>query len=129
VPTRILSLCAEYGVPVIADAAEPMGPTHRLLADGHDGGNCWFTTLVVEPGQAGWCAGDLAKHLAERDIETRPVWRPMHLQPVLTGVRRLVNVNSERIFATGVILPSGSSLDDAQAGRVLSEIDGFLAVR
>jgi dTDP-4-amino-4,6-dideoxygalactose transaminase len=101
----------------------------RLLADGHDGGNCWLTTIVVEPGQAGWCAADLAKHLAERDIETRPVWKPMHLQPVFAGVRRLVNGSSERIFATGVVLPSGSSLDDAQTGRVLSEIEEFLAGR
>jgi dTDP-4-amino-4,6-dideoxygalactose transaminase len=101
----------------------------RLLAEGHDGGNCWLTTIVVEPERAGWCAGDLAAHLAERNIETRPVWKPMHLQPVFAGARRLLNGHAERIFATGVILPSGSSLGETQTGRVLSVIADFLARR
>jgi dTDP-4-amino-4,6-dideoxygalactose transaminase len=98
----------------------------RLLAAGHDGGNCWLTTIVVEREQAGWCAGDLAAYLAQRNIETRPVWKPMHLQPVYAGTRRMINGSAERIFATGVILPSGSSLDEAQTSRVLTAVHDFL---
>lgn len=101
----------------------------RLLADGQEGDNCWLTTILVEPEEAGWCAGDLAKHLAEQNIETRPVWKPMHLQPVYAGTRGLINGSAEQIFATGVILPTGSSIDEAQIARIFTVIHGFLEGR
>lgn len=104
-------------------------PGVRLLGDADAGGNCWLTTILVEPDEAGWSAPDLAAHLAGHDIETRPVWKPMHLQPVYAEAGALLTGAAERLFDTGITLPSGSGMSDAQAERVRRAIDDFLAGR
>ncbi len=53
----------------------------------------------------------------------------MHLQPVFAGARAVVNGTSERLFATGLSLPSGSVLDDAQMERIAAVVTSFLGVR
>jgi dTDP-4-amino-4,6-dideoxygalactose transaminase len=98
----------------------------RLLGDRDPGSNCWLTTIVVDPAEAGWRAGQLWAYLAERDIETRPVWKPMHLQPVFAGAEALVTGAAQRLFETGLTLPSGSSLDGERTARVLDAIRAFL---
>jgi dTDP-4-amino-4,6-dideoxygalactose transaminase len=67
-------------------------------------------------------AGDLIEKLAAEDIEARHLWKPMHLQPAFTGERSFVTGASERLFATGVTLPSGSSLTECDIERVLSVV-------
>lgn len=104
-------------------------PGVRLLGDGDPGANCWLTTIVVDPAAAGWQARDLAAHLAALDIETRPVWKPMHLQPVFAGTHAVLTGAAQRLFETGLALPSGSSLGDAQLGRVFGAIGEFLDQR
>ncbi len=104
-------------------------PGVRLLGDGDPGANCWLTTIVVDPAAAGWHARDLAAHLAALDIETRPVWKPMHLQPVFAGTHAVLTGAAQRLFETGLALPSGSSLRDAQIGRVFGAIGEFLDER
>lgn len=104
-------------------------PGVRLLGDGDPGANCWLTTIVVDPAAAGWQARDLAAHLAALDIETRPVWKPMHLQPVFAGTHAVLTGAAQRLFETGLALPSGSSLGDAQVGRVFGAIGEFLDQR
>lgn len=104
-------------------------PGVRLLGAEDAGSNCWLTTIAVDPERSGWRAADLAAHLALRDIETRPVWKPMHLQPAYATAERLVTGAAERLFADGLALPSGSVLDEAQIGHVLAAVDEFLAVR
>jgi dTDP-4-amino-4,6-dideoxygalactose transaminase len=101
----------------------------RLLGGDDTDANCWLTTVIVEPDQAGWRAEELAAHLAERDIETRPVWKPMHLQPVFAGAQSVLSGVAERLFATGLVLPSGSSLDEGQVSRVFGAVSGFLDAR
>jgi dTDP-4-amino-4,6-dideoxygalactose transaminase len=98
----------------------------RLLGDADPGSNCWLTIVVVDPAGAGWKADDLGAHLRALDIETRPVWKPMHLQPVFAGARAALTGAAERLFETGLTLPSGSSLDDVATARVLDAIRGFL---
>lgn len=71
----------------------------------------WLTCIQVDDAVAGFSAGDVIGVLAADDIEARPVWKPMHLQPVFAG-SELVAVSrdavvSERLFARGVCLPSG----------------------
>ena len=61
------------------------------------------------------------------DIETRPVWKPMHLQPVYAGAESLLTGAAERLFADGLTLPSGSALTEPQIARVFDAIDEFLA--
>jgi dTDP-4-amino-4,6-dideoxygalactose transaminase len=101
----------------------------RLLADDDTGSNCWLTTIVVDPAQAGWSAAELSAHLAARDIETRPIWKPMHLQPVFAGYQADLTGASDRLFDTGLTLPSGSAMDEPQIDRVLDAITAFLERR
>lgn len=104
-------------------------PGVRLLADSDPGANCWLTTVVVDPPQAGWQAADLAGHLAQADIETRPVWKPMHLQPAFAGARAVLTGAAQGLFEQGLVLPSGSALTDTQIDRVSRAIEQFLDCR
>jgi dTDP-4-amino-4,6-dideoxygalactose transaminase len=74
--------------------------------------NCWLTAIVVDPHESTWTAQHMGKWLAEARIETRPVWKPMHLQPVWTGLGSTLDGSSERIFARGLTLPAGSAMSD-----------------
>jgi dTDP-4-amino-4,6-dideoxygalactose transaminase len=98
----------------------------RLLGDDDPGSNCWLTTIVVDPETAGWRAEDLHGYLEARDIETRPVWKPMHLQPVFANAQAVLSGAAADLFATGLTLPSGSGMDEAQIRRVLDAIHGFV---
>lgn len=102
-------------------------PGVRILGDA-DGGddNCWLTAIVVDPDAAGWSAADLGAALAAQDIESRPVWKPMHRQPLFAQHDAAVNGVSDELFATGLSLPSGSVLDVDDVRRVLDTIDAFL---
>jgi dTDP-4-amino-4,6-dideoxygalactose transaminase len=105
----------------------------RILGEpaGRDdaGANCWLTTLIVDPGRAGWRAEDLGAWLGARDIETRPVWKPMHAQPVYRGRRAWLTGTADALFATGLNLPSGSGLRDPDQQRVFDAINDFLDAR
>jgi len=90
--------------------------------------NCWLTSIIVEH-DAGWTPAQLCEYLDERDIESRPLWKPMHLQPVFSGSERLVNGNAEWLFAHGLTLPSGSGMNEADVNRILEAISSFLAER
>jgi dTDP-4-amino-4,6-dideoxygalactose transaminase len=104
-------------------------PGVRLLGADDREANCWLTTIVVDPPAAGWAAPDLAGALAARDIETRPVWKPMHLQPVFAAAPAVLTGAAQRLFETGLTLPSGSALDEAQVCRVVGTVRDFLAER
>jgi dTDP-4-amino-4,6-dideoxygalactose transaminase len=98
----------------------------RLLSGGDDmQDNCWLTCVEVEE-SAGWAAADLSAHLSSQHIEARPLWKPMHLQPVFAGCDRLVNGTSQWLFEHGLTLPSGSGMSAAEQARVLSAIGEFL---
>ena len=92
----------------------------------HD--NFWLTSVARRPETVtGWSADDLRLHLeAEADIEARPLWKPMHLQPVFADLPAYTNGTSERLFRTGLSLPSGSALTDDQFERVVATIRRFL---
>ena len=112
------------GVPGVIVFGEPSG------ADGGDTrDNFWLSSVLVDPLRAGFKADDLRLTLTEADIEARPLWKPMHLQPVFAGARAVVNGTSERLCATGLSLPSGSVLSTAEMARVESVVSSFLEVR
>ncbi|RIV39634.1 DegT/DnrJ/EryC1/StrS family aminotransferase [Micromonospora radicis] len=102
-------------------------PGVRLLGDGDTGANCWLTSIVVDPARAGWRAADLAARLNSLGIETRPIWKPMHLQPVFAGAHSVLSGAAEQLFVDGLTLPSGSAMTDRQADRVAAAIGHFLA--
>jgi dTDP-4-amino-4,6-dideoxygalactose transaminase len=98
----------------------------RLLAGNDAGANCWLTGIVVDPERTGWRARDLAAHLRTRQIETRPVFKPMHLQPLFAGARAVLTGAAGRLFANGLVLPSGSALGDDDLLRVMDAVAEFL---
>lgn len=104
-------------------------PGVELIGAEDTGSNCWLTVIRVEPERSGWPAADLAAHLAGRDIETRPVWKPMHRQPTYAEAESLLTGAADGLFADGLTLPSGSALTERQVASVLGAIDEFLAAR
>ena len=95
-------------------------------AEGDEADNVWLTSIVVDPEKTGWEPSELAAALAADDIESRPLWKPMHAQPVFADARRKTSGASESLFARGLTLPSGSALTPPQRERVLTAIRGFL---
>lgn len=91
-----------------------------------DADNNWLTAIQVDETVTGWAPSDLSKALSQQNIETRPLWKPMHLQPVFSHLRGEINGASEHIFKTTLALPSGSSLTGAQREFVSDHIMGFL---
>ncbi len=88
--------------------------------------NCWLTSIVVDPGEAGFTAEDVRLALLDANIEARPLWKPMHLQPVFAGARTYVNGTSQGLFHAGLSLPSGSVLTDADVARIDSVLTPIL---
>lgn len=90
-------------------------------------GTCtrWLTCLTVDPQIFGADREHIRLQLATKHIETRPVWKPLHLQPVFAEYESVGGAVAEDLFARGLCLPSGSNLTDEELGRV---IDAFLDV-
>lgn len=82
----------------------------------------WLTCITIDPQEFGATREEVRSHLEALDIEARPTWKPMHLQPVYAHHPVRGGAVAERIFATGLCLPSGSSLDDAGVARVVEGI-------
>ncbi|SOC47758.1 dTDP-4-amino-4,6-dideoxygalactose transaminase [Blastococcus aggregatus] len=94
--------------------------------DGDAADNCWLTAVVIDPAEARWTAKDLRAALDAADIESRPLWKPMHLQPVFAQSRSLTVGAAERLFTCGVTLPSGSALKPDDIQRVAEGLVRFL---
>jgi len=84
--------------------------------------NRWLTCLTVDPKEAGVSREDIRLALEAADIEARPVWKPMHMQPVFDGCRVIGGEVSEDLFERGLCLPSGSQMTEGDLGAVVSEI-------
>lgn len=89
--------------------------------------NAWLTAILVDESITGWSPRSLREHLAKEGIESRPLWKPMHLQPVFRSYPALVNGTAETFFTQGITLPSGSSMSDTQFDRVRQTIARFLS--
>lgn len=98
-------------------------PGLRLLGEdgprGSEADNCWLTCVVLDPDEATAHAGDVIAHLEREDIEARHLWKPMHAQPVFAEARSFRNGVSDRLFANGITLPSGSILSEPDVERVI----------
>jgi pyridoxal phosphate-dependent aminotransferase EpsN len=82
--------------------------------------NRWLTCLTIDPANFGAAREDVRLALEAADIESRPIWKPMHLQPVFAGCRVYGGAVSEQLFRNGLCLPSGSSLGTEDQRRVIS---------
>ncbi len=85
--------------------------------------NRWLTVMTMDPDIISVKPMDIINALADENIESRPVWKPMHLQPLFKGCKYFTHGDSEsivdRLFANGVCLPSGSSLKAEEQQRVI----------
>ena len=75
---------------------------------------CWLTCLQVDADAFGASPEEIRLRLEEQNIEARPVWKPMHLQPVFAGKRVRGGQVAAEVFARGLCLPSGSSRPTAR---------------
>jgi dTDP-4-amino-4,6-dideoxygalactose transaminase len=91
----------------------------------YGGSTRWLTCVQVDAEQFGATREDVRLHLESHNIESRPVWKPMHKQPVFEDCRRVGGEVAEQLFADGLCLPSGSSLTRSDLDRV---IGAFLSV-
>jgi len=87
-------------------------------------GRCtrWLTCLVIDAREFGADREAVRLALEAENIEARPVWKPMHMQPVFAGAAMFGGAVSERLFRDGLCLPSGSSLREQDQARVISAI-------
>jgi len=88
----------------------------------HGTTNRWLTTLTIDPAAFGATREEVRLHLAEQKIEARPVWKPMHLQPVFKDFPMRGGAVAEDLFERGLCLPSGSNLGEADLARVVEAI-------
>lgn len=84
--------------------------------------NYWLTCITVDPEEAGFTRENVRLALDEDNIESRPLWKPMHLQPVFKDAPFYGNGTSERLFEIGLCLPSGPTLTDEDIERVTKVI-------
>jgi len=86
----------------------------------------WLTCITVDPERFGASREEIRLALEAENIEARPVWKPMHLQPVFRDCEVRGGAVSEGLFRDGLCLPSGSDLNSAEVGRVLHVIQSSL---
>jgi dTDP-4-amino-4,6-dideoxygalactose transaminase len=79
----------------------------------------WLTSLTVDPDEFGASKEDVRAALDAENIEARPAWKPMHLQPVFSHCRARGGETAEHIFERGLCLPSGSSLTEDDLRRIV----------
>lgn len=107
---------ALVGVPGLEpqpDVADSVGGTQHSR---------WLSCFLVDPSRFGRTAPELIKWLDSANVESRPVWRPMHVQPVFRGFESIGGAVAEDLNERGICLPSSSSLTDDDQGFVIDAV-------
>jgi pyridoxal phosphate-dependent aminotransferase EpsN len=91
--------------------------------------NRWLTCLTIDNAAIGVSNEDIRLYLEHQNIECRPVWKPMHMQPVFKECRIVGGMVSEDIFGRGLCLPSGSAMTQEDLDRVVSAIRSCIQTR
>ena len=141
---RMSNICAGVGrgqMEVLADRVQARRAMHAFYVElfkGIDGitvftepsadyySNHWLSAIVIDPVVAGKSREDLRIALSDDNIESRPLWKPMHLQPVFADAPYYGNQVAEQLFDYGLCLPSGSNLTDAERERIAAVIHRVL---
>ena len=92
--------------------------------------NFWLSCMTINPAKSDVKPADVMKALADENIESRPIWKPMHLQPVFAGHDFITLCEDEKsvsdeIFEQGVCLPSDIKNTDEDMGRIISTVKGL----
>jgi pyridoxal phosphate-dependent aminotransferase EpsN len=111
------AVAARYAVGIPADTGMTLQPeapwgTHTR----------WLSVMYLDPERVKVRPADLVSALNREDIEARPVWRPMHTQPMFADAPRHGGKIAETLYETGICLPSSSSLAPADQDRVIDVI-------
>ena len=85
--------------------------------------NAWLTCITIDRTAFGASSETVRRHLQDKNIESRPVWKPMHLQPAFRQCHVRGGAVAARLFATGLCLPSGSGLSAADQASVIAGIE------
>jgi len=88
--------------------------------------NRWLTTILIDPALTGGADREMLRLMLEKEnIECRPLWKPMHLQPIFKDYPFYGDGTSERLFDQGLCLPSGSNMTDAEWDRITAVLNSF----
>lgn len=90
--------------------------------------NFWLTCIQVHPQDCGFTREDVRLAMEAANIETRPLWKPMHLQPVFAEAPYYGNGVAQHLFENGLCLPSGPALTDDDVERVVAVIEELYEV-
>ena len=85
-------------------------------------GTRWLTTVLLDPAETSVTPAQLRRHLETRNIESRPLWKPLHLQPLFAGAPVYGGAVCANLFERGLCLPSGSAMTEDDLRRVLEAI-------
>ena len=84
--------------------------------------NYWLNTITVDPNKFGMDYEQLRQVLDKANIESRPLWKPMHMQPVFKDAPAYVNGVSESLFKVGLCLPSGPMVTEEDLAYIVQTI-------
>ncbi len=98
------------------------GVTYHANPSADSDANYWLSTIEIDPETTGITPDDVREHLARLNAETRPLWKPMHLQPVYADAPAYVNGVSEHLFGRGLCLPSGPWVTPEDVRMIVGEI-------
>lgn len=113
------------------DALDEIDGINFMPEETHSKSNRWLTTLTVDPQKTGINRTQIIEVLEKENIEARPVWKPMHMQPLYKGCEFVTSGGedvSKSLFEQGLCLPSGSNLIEKQQNRVIEVITSVLTL-
>ena len=139
---RLSNVCAAIGIGQMEVLDERVAARRRIFdryeaalsrpgiqfmpePDGYNSSR-WLTTMAVDPAEAGLSREDIRESLLEAEIECRPLWKPMHIQPLFDGTRYIGSGVDEELFQNGLCLPSGSDLTIDEQDEVIERISALL---
>ena len=102
------------------------GITLKSNPDDRFNANYWLSTILIDPEKTGTNYDEVRVQLDAKGIETRPLWKPMHLQPVYANNPRYVNGVSERLFNMGLCIPAGPWVTDEDVAYIVEQIKACL---
>lgn len=142
---RMPSLCAAVGVgqlEVLRDLVTRRREIFDVYADelgAYDGvdmmpeaaygkANRWLSVLTISSSDISVSPAEICEIAAQQNVECRPVWKPMSQQPVFKDARSVSTGTSDELYKTGLCLPSGSAMSDADLKRAIAVIKGAMGL-
>lgn len=99
------------------------GVTFQTEPDTDYFSNYWLTAILIDPAKTGGISREVVRlALDAENIESRPLWKPMHMQPVYEGTKFFGSGVSEKLFEQGLCLPSGSNLTEEEFDRIFNAL-------